>query len=179
MPNNKGELLMKVIRTYKLSDDTIIGIGLVGPEDENRLISGFRKLSDKSKMFRFNCGKADLTKKEREYLLNVDNVNHFAIGAVDLSKSYDVGIGLARYIKDKNDLTRAEVAITIIDEYQGNGIGTFLFKELINYAAKNNIKILTGYILKENVRMMKILSKYDCETREDCGNQYCIFIKVP
>ena len=130
MTEIKDDLLMKVITTYKLSDSTLIGIGLVGPEDEKRLVSGFKKLSDQTKMYRFYCGKNELSRNEKEYLLNIDNFNHLAIGAVDLVKSHDVGIGLARYIRDKEDPTRAEVTITVIDDYQNKGIGIYLFKEL-------------------------------------------------
>ena len=92
MTEIQDDLLMKVFNTYKLSDSSLIGIGLVGPEDEERLLSGFRKLSLQTKLYRFNCSKSELSKKEKDYLLNIDNFNHLAIGAVDLDKSYDVGI---------------------------------------------------------------------------------------
>jgi len=179
MTGTKDELLMKVIRTYKLSDSTLIGIGLVGPEDEKRLVSGFKKLSDQTKMYRFNCSKNELSRKEKDYLLNIDNFNHLAIGAVDLDKSYDVGIGLARYIREKEDPTRAEVAITVIDEYQNKGIGTYLFKELFIYADKNGVRTLTSYVLKENIKMIRILDKIGFKIKEDCGNQYRIEVNVP
>ena len=178
MTEIQDDLLMKVFNTYKLSDSTLIGIGLVGPEDEERLLSGFRKLSQQTKLYRFHCSKSELSKKEKDYLLNIDNYNHLAIGAVDLDKSYDVGIGLARYIREKEDPTRAEVAITVIDEYQNSGIGTYLFKELLIYANKNGIKTLTSYVLKENAKMIRILDKFGFKVKEDCGNQYQIEINV-
>ena len=175
----ENELLQKVLSRYKLIDGTTIGIGFVGPEDEQRLLSGFRKLSQLTKLYRFNCSKKDLSKKEKDYLLNIDNFNHLAIGAVDLDKSYDVGIGLARYIREKEDPTRAEVAITVIDEYQNKGIGTYLFKELFIYANKNGVRTLTSYVLKENVKMIKILDKIGFKVKEDCGNQFRIEVNVP
>ena len=174
-----NELLQKILSRYKLTDGTTIGIGFVGPEDEQRLLSGFKKLSQLTKLYRFNCSKVNLSRKETDYLLNVDNYNHFAIGAVDLDKSFDVGIGLARYIREKEDPTRAEVAITVIDEYQGKGIGTYLFKELFIYANKNGVRTLTSYVLKENVKMIRILDKIGFKVKEDCGNQYRIEINVP
>ena len=179
MTEINDSLLLKVLNTYKLSDNTLIGIGFVGPEDEERLISGFKKLSQQTKLYRFNCCKNELSTKEKEYLLNIDNFNHLAIGAVDLDKSYDVGIGLARYIREKEDPTRAEVAITVIDEYQNKGIGTYLFKELFIYANKNGVRTLTSYVLKENVKMIKILDKIGFKVKEDCGNQYRIEVNVP
>ena len=50
MTEIKDDLLMKVFNTYKLSDCTLIGIGFVGPEDEQRLLNGFRKLSQQTKV---------------------------------------------------------------------------------------------------------------------------------
>jgi len=179
MTEIKDDLLMKVFNTFKLSDSTLIGIGLVGPEDEDRLLSGFRKLSQQSKLYRFHFSKQELSKNEKKYLLNIDNFNHLAIGAVDLDKSYDVGIGLARYIREKEDPTRAEAAITVIDEYQNKGIGTYLFKELIVHANKNGVRTLTSYVLKENAKMIKILDNIGFKVKEDCGNQYRIEVNVP
>ena len=157
---NNDDLSMKVQSTFKLSDGTIVGVGLAGPEDEERFLRGFRKLSQKSRFLRFHFDKQELSKSEKNYLLNIDNVNHLAIGAVDLSKSHNVGIGLARYIREKENPTRADAAITVIDEYQNKGIGTYLFRELIIHADKNRVRILTSFVLKENNRMIKILEKF-------------------
>jgi len=174
----ENELLQKILSRYKLTDGTTIGIGFVGPEDEKRLLSGFKKLSQQTKLYRFHCSKQELSNKEKDYLLNIDNVNHLAIGAVDLDKSYDVGIGLARYIREKEDPTRAEAAITVIDEYQNKGIGTHLFKELLIHADKNNVKTLISYVLKENLKMIKILDKLGFKVKEDIGNQYRFEVNV-
>jgi len=174
----KDDLLLKVKRTFKLANGTLVGVGLVGPEDEKRLLSGFNKLSDRSKLYRFNYGKNELSSKEKDYLLNIDHQNHFALGAVDLNKSYDVGIGLIRCIRYKNEPEKADVAITIIDEYQNMGIGTFLYEEMLNYASKKNVRILENFVLKENSIMIRVLEKLGGKIKEDCGNQYRIEIKV-
>ncbi|MBT8386020.1 MAG: GNAT family N-acetyltransferase, partial [Ignavibacteria bacterium] len=89
-----------------------------------------------------------------------------------------VGIGLARYIREKEDPTRAEVAITVIDEYQNSGLGTYLFQELLIYAKKNGIRTLASYVLKENVKMTRILDKFGFKLKEDSGNQYRIEVNV-
>jgi len=179
MTETKDDLLMKVVSTFNLPDGTLVGVGLVGPEDEKRLVSGFKKLSLQTKMYRFNCGKNELSRKEKDYLLNIDNHDHFAIGAVDLNGSHDVGIGVIRYIRYKTESGKAEVAITIIDEYQNKGIGTFLYKEMLGYASRNNIRILENFVLKENRVMIRVLEKIGGEIKEDCGNQYRIEVNVP
>ena len=103
----QNNLLGRILNRYELADGTIIGTGFVVPEDADRLVRGYKKLSLKTKMLRFHYGKNKLSTYEKEYLVNVDNFDHLAIGAVDLDKSFDVGIALIRYIRDKTDPSKA------------------------------------------------------------------------
>jgi acetyltransferase len=175
----QSDLLQRILNRYELADGTIIGTGLVGPEDAERLARGYKKLSLKTKMFRFHYGKNKLSTSEKEYLVNVDNYNHLAIGAVDLDKSYDVGIALIRYIRDKADPTKAEAALTVIDEYQNRGIGTRLYNEMLECACKNGIELLVNSVMKENTTMLNILEKIGGEIVDSSGNQYRIEVKLP
>ncbi len=174
-PNN---LLQRLLNRYELADGTIIGTGFVVPQDAERLARGYKKLSLKTKMLRFHYGKNKLSTYEKEYLVNVDNFDHLAIGAVDLDKSYDVGIALIRYIRDKSDPAKAEVALTVIDEYQNRGIGTLLYNEMLEYARKNKIKLLVNCVMKENTTMLNILEKIGGEIIDSSGNQYRIEVKL-
>ncbi len=175
-PNN---LLQRLLNRYELADGTIIGTGFVVPQDAERLARGYKKLSLKTKMLRFHYGKNKLSTYEKEYLVNVDNFDHLAIGAVDLDKSYDVGIALIRYIRDKTDPTKAEVALTVIGEYQNKGIGIHLYNEMLEYARKNGIKLLANCVMKENTTMLNILEKFGGEMKDSSGNQFRIEIKLP
>ena len=40
------------------------------------------------------------------------------------------GIGIARFVRDRDDARLAEVAIVIVDEWQGRGVGTALVERL-------------------------------------------------
>ena len=177
--SQQNNLLQRILNRYELADGTIIGTGLVCPEDADRLVRGYKKLSLKTKMFRFHYGKDKLSTSEKEYLVNVDNYNHLAIGAVDLDKSYDVGIALIRYIRDETDPAKAEVALTVIDEYQNKGIGIHLYNEMLEYACKNGIKLLIYCVMKENTTMLNILEKFGGEIVDSSGNQYLIEVKLP
>ncbi|MGB5895718.1 MAG: GNAT family N-acetyltransferase [Ignavibacteriaceae bacterium] len=130
-------------------------------------------------MFRFHYGKNKLSTYEKDYLVNVDNYDHLAIGAVDLNKSYDVGIAVIRYIRDETDPAKVEVALTVIDEYQNRGIGIRLYNEMLEYACKNGIKLLVNCVMKENATMLNILEKYGGEIKDSSGHQYLIEVKLP
>lgn len=173
------DLKLKMVKFLTLQDGTTIAIGLAGPEDKQRLVEGFSKLSLQTRLYRFHCGKNNLSTTEKDYLLNIDNYNHLAIGAVDIDKNQDVGIGMIRYIRNKDDPWKAEVALTVIDEYQNKGIGTLLYNEMLEYARKNRIKLLVNCVMKENTTMLNILKKFGGEIIDSSGNQYRIEIKLP
>ncbi len=175
----QNDLLQRLLNRYELADGTIIGTGFVVPQDAERLARGYKKLSLKTKMLRFHYGKNKLSTYEKEYLVNVDNYNHLAIGAVDLDKNYDVGIAVIRYIRDETDPAKAEVALTVIDEYQNRGIGLHLYNEMLEYAFKNGIKLLVNCVMKENTTMLNILEKIGGEIVDSTGNQYRIEVKLP
>lgn len=173
-----NDLLLKIIKTHTLSDGTEIGIGFAGPEDEQRLVRGFNKLSLQTRLYRFHYGKFRLTEQDKHYLLHIDNYNHLALGAVDLNGSPDIGIGLIRYIRDKDIPSKAECAITVIDEYQNRGIGTLLYNEMLPYARKNKISVLMNYVMKENVPMIKILKKLDYKIVEQLSDHFLIEVNI-
>ena len=97
----QNDLLQRILNKYELEDGTLIGTGFVLPEDADRLVRGYNKLSLRTKMLRFHYGKNQLSSCEKEYLVNIDNYNHLALGAVDLSKSYDVGIAVIDTLETK------------------------------------------------------------------------------
>jgi GNAT superfamily N-acetyltransferase len=53
----------------------------------------------------------------------------------------------------------AESAIMVSDEYQHRGIGSFLFKYLVQIARENGVKGFTADVLSENSAMLQILSR--------------------
>jgi len=143
---------------YQLKDQTCIELGLIGPQDKQRYLNGFKRLSPRTNINRFHTFKTGFTEKELDYLLNIDNVHHLAIGAIDC-KNRNIGVGLARYICQQENPDQAEVAITVIDEYQGRGLGKLLYQQLINKAQQNGVNKLRNVIKKDNRAMLHILEQ--------------------
>lgn len=142
---------------YRLKDQTPVELCLVGPQDRERLLNGFDRISSKTNIDRFHTFKKEFSEDEIQYLLTLDNVNQLAIGAIDCSKRSDVGIGLARYVRTEPQSEHAEVAIIIIDAYQGKGLGKILYTELMKEAYRNNIRTFINFVKKDNQAMLHLL----------------------
>lgn len=168
---------MNIIGTTNLNGHYFY-FGLMTIKDKKLLQDGFKKLSLLSKTYRFHRPKATLTEKDTNYFLNIDNYDHLAIGAVEKKDNKEYGIGLIRYIREKNNPDIAEVGLTIIDSYQHKGLGTELYKKLLVYAKKNGIKSLTNYVLTNNIFMIELLKKFNSISKREIGGITKIIVTV-
>lgn len=145
----------------KLKDGTIVLIRTVNPCDKQCISDGLAQWSPRSRHMRFFSPINNLSEAQLTYLTDVDNVNHVVIAATETAVEDPAGIGLARYILLKKEPDIAEFAISVSDEYQGRGVGPILLDLLIERARSNSIRILRGYVLKSNKRMINVLERLD------------------
>jgi len=92
--------------------------------------------------------------------MNIDFVNHVALVAVRDEGGQSAIIGGARYIVVQPG--QAELAFTVVDRYQGQGIGAALMRHLAAIARTAGIKELIAEVLPENTAMLKVLEKSGC-----------------
>ena len=88
----------------------------------------FERLSEESRYRRFFTTKNELSAAELDYLVDVDHEDHEAIIAIDPSSGEVLGV--ARYIRSKDDAEVAEVAVTVADDWQRRGLGRALLRPL-------------------------------------------------
>jgi GNAT superfamily N-acetyltransferase len=149
-----------------LRDDTPVLIRPLGPEDKALLLDGFSRLSEESRIRRFLAPVASLSDAMLAYLTEVDGVDHFAWVAVHADHPA-LGLGVARYVRMRDEPTVAEAAITIVDEYQGRGLGTVLLGLLAARARTNGITSFRAYVLEENAPMLDLLEEVGATAQHD------------
>lgn len=139
----------------------LLRLRLVGPKDREQLRQGFMNLSSASRYKRFMGGKHSISDAELSYFTEIDQVNHFAIGVVELTGTGDEvrGVGVARFIRLLDDSECAEVAITVIDDMQGKGIGAILLEALVEAAVERGIKRFRFECLPQNIEMQRLVRK--------------------
>ena len=54
----------------------------------------------------------------------------------------------------------AEIAVTVIDDYQKLGIGALLLRRLGREARTRDVRRLSGIVMHENVPMLKLLERH-------------------
>jgi GNAT superfamily N-acetyltransferase len=108
-----------------------------------------------------------LSDAQLTYLTEVDGVNHVVLVALVNDGHQSTGIGIGRYIRNKQDPGVAEFAITVSDQYQGRGVGSLLLDSMIVHACENNVLILRGYVLSENRPMIQMLKRRGAQCVEE------------
>lgn len=124
-------------------------------EDRDLLLRGFQRLSEESRYRRFLAPMPELTDSMVDYLVDLDHHDHEAILALD--EETGEGIGVARYVRDSSRPDRAEVAVTVIDDWQGRGVGTILLELVGSRARDEGIETFTAMVLASNREMMEVL----------------------
>jgi GNAT superfamily N-acetyltransferase len=104
---------------------------------------------------RFLTRKKELSRAELRYFTDVDHHDHEALGA--LNHADGRGVGIARYIRHAEDPQAAEIAVTIVDDWQGRGLGTELLTRLSGRARSEGIHRFTALVADDNMAMARLL----------------------
>ena len=138
-----------------LRDGSKVLIRQVQSTDAPLLADGFARLSPRSRQMRFLTGKKVLSGAELRYFTDVDHHDHEALAA--LNHADGRGVGIARYIRLTDDPHAAEIAVTIVDDWQGRGLGTELLMRLSSRARCEGIHRFTALVAEDNTAMAGLL----------------------
>jgi RimJ/RimL family protein N-acetyltransferase len=146
-----------------LRDGSAVRLRLIAPEDKALLRREFERWSPESRYARFLAPKQQLSDEELHYLCDLDQENHFAIGA--LAESGDghgepTGLGIARFIRLPTralEPVTAEAAIAVNDTCHRKGLGRLLLMRLCAAAAEREIERFRCEVLVENVSMQALI----------------------
>lgn len=153
----------------KLRDGTPIAIRPVTRGDGELIKSGMDHLSTRSRYTRFLHPIARLSEGDVRRFTDVDQTNHIAWGALDLTCKEDFPIGVARCIRLEYEPVAAEIAVAIVDSYQQRGLGTILLAAVAFNAARHGIERLEATVLSENRRMSELFIELDATKRLGSG----------
>ncbi|OGV59995.1 MAG: 4-hydroxybutyrate CoA-transferase [Lentisphaerae bacterium RIFOXYA12_FULL_48_11] len=139
-------------------DGTMINFRSIRPTDEPLMRELFYALSQETIYYRFMSRMKRIPRKEVQNFVYINHRSDVAIVATLPEAHGDDIIAIGRYYLDEKTNV-AEVAFVVRDDWQNNGIGTFLLKHLSTIARRNGISGFTAEVLRENKAMQKVLHK--------------------
>src|SRR5216110_1281635 len=125
-------------RELILRDATRVRMRPIRPDDAGRLVALYDHLSRDSRYQRFSSVMQRLPPDWARFLATVDYRRRFAL-VVEAPGDPDTLIAVARY-EPGSEPDTAEVAFVVQDAWQGRGLGTVLFRELLAAADANGIR---------------------------------------
>lgn len=152
---------------FEARDGTELMLRPVLPGDTQRVAHGHVMFSPETLYRRFLSVRTP-TETVLNYLFEVDYVDHFVWVVTD-GEDGPV-IADARFVRDQDDPTIAEIAFTVADAYQGRGIGTVLFGALAVAAHVDGVTRFNARVLSDNLPARALLDRLDAPwIREEPG----------
>lgn len=150
----------KYYAVEKLKDGSEVVIRSVRAEDKDGFARGFEQLSEEAIYRRFFSHKKQLSKEELKTATEIDFVRVVGLIAEIEEDSAKKLIGGCRYVAiDDNDPPRhAEIAFTVLDAWQGKGLGKILFRHLLEIGRARGIEKFEAVVLSENRGMVKVFT---------------------
>jgi RimJ/RimL family protein N-acetyltransferase len=151
------------VREYKahetLKDGRSVIVRAVRPDDKTTILQGVSLFSNDSLYKRFHGVKTTLTDQELKYYTDIDYHHHIALLAVSEENSQAIGGGRLIAYGEAMPPRIAELAFAVVDNFQGLGAGTLIFKHLIKISREIGIKTLEADVLTENTAMIRLFEK--------------------
>jgi RimJ/RimL family protein N-acetyltransferase len=152
-----------------LRDGRDVEIRALRPDDQDNMLAAVGRTGPESLQRRFFVPKRSISEREIAFFMNIDFTNHVALIALAQEDGCEVIIGGGRYIV--TEPAKAEIAFVVIDDYQGQGVGTLLMRHLAVLARKAGLNELIADVLPENTAMRKVFGKFGFQVRRGLDPQ--------
>jgi len=128
----------------------------IEPGDKPGLAAALDQSSDEAVYRRFLNPHGRLTATELRHLTEVDHHDHEALLAIDPHSGRSVGV--ARYVRDHERGASAEIAVAVLERWQGRGVGKALLHRLADRARDEGVTQFTALMLSDNRPMRRLLA---------------------
>jgi acetyl coenzyme A synthetase (ADP forming)-like protein len=135
-----------------LREGGTVHIRPIVPSDADALQAFVQNMSSESSYFRFFRVKRELQPEELSAYTHLDYQLDMAFVAIVDEQL----VGVGRYNAIESDPTSAEIAFTVADDFQGEGIGTLLVFRIAAYARAVGVERFRAYLLADNHAMMRV-----------------------
>jgi GNAT superfamily N-acetyltransferase len=141
-----------------LRDGTPVCIRAIRPDDKERLVGHFDRLSSDSRYHRFFGFRNAFTPRELSYFTGPDFLRHVALVAtIEEGTGSESIVGDGRYVALPDRCYAAELGLSVVDVYQRRSIGTLLLEHLIRLARHARVRRLEADVMGSNRGALRFL----------------------
>ena len=143
--------------TVTLKNGTVVTLRRLRADDRERMAKAVRGLDPQTIYTRLFSHRKELTEAGLDRVMRVDDEREVAIVATAGSGAEEAVIGGGRYIVTGDG--RAEIAFTVEEDYQGQGVAGRLFAALVVVARQRGIAVFEADVLAENPSMLRVFER--------------------
>jgi RimJ/RimL family protein N-acetyltransferase len=144
-----------------LRNGTPVLIRVTLPEDRDKVVAAFNELEPNSVYTRFFGMRKELSAAELDRITASDFVNFVSLAAMVGSGADETLVGGASYVAlpSADGARVAEVAFTIEEDYQGQGLAGKLLAGLVGIARQHGIARFEADVLAGNAAMLSVFER--------------------
>ena len=142
------------IRTVILKNEATVQLRPIRPEDATSIIALVKEMSPESRYFRFMHAINELSPQMVAQFTKLDYDRQMALVATDNENGI---IGVSRYVMS-SDRQFGEFAISISEQWKGQGLASALMRLLLEHAKTQDLKSLQGDVLLTNRPMQALMT---------------------
>ena len=159
-----SQFVSQIIHT-QLVDGRSVCIRAIRSTDEQRMRDGIAQLSERSKYLRFFTSQSTPPDAVVKMLVDVDNHDHLAWGAIFSDDPAHPAIGAVHVIRIDGNNNSGEFSVAVVDSFQGVGLARMLTAVVLTNCCLQKITTLEVQILSENSAAKSLV--------RSLGGQHC------
>ena len=168
--------------SYVTRDGRQVHIRPITPADAPLLVDLYYRMSDETRRLRFHSMRQNVPleeiEQEAKQLSDLDPAHQAALVATITEENKERIVAVARLARS-TDTAEAESAIVVRDDYQGQGLGTYMLKLLVQVARSMNIERLTAWVMAGNLHMLHIVQKSGLDVQAETRyGETCISVSI-
>lgn len=143
--------------TATLMNGTVVTLRMLRADDRERMAKAVRGLDPQTIYTRLFSHRKELTETGLDRVMRVDDEREVVIVATTGGGAEEAVIGGGRYIVTGDG--HAEIAFTVEEDYQGQGVAGRLFATLVAVARQRGIAVFEADVLSENPSMLRVFER--------------------
>ena len=157
----------------RLSDGQKVMLRVAAPADVPRIAELYAGLSPASFRLRFFSGRPKPALLAR--LARID-VAPGAVSLMAMTPGSDRLVAEARYVPTAEDV--GELAVAVLDDFQGLGLGRLMLSALIDHAKASGLERLSAIVNITNDTMLHLLTRYGTALTEPADESFVVSLEI-